>query len=90
MGREPPEKGIEETGSDNGAFLCLYRTTLRRVERQNRREGYREEGLSAPRKDRLCIEEAGCTLVLLRPPHAGARYTPLFQTIPKAADFSVS
>jgi hypothetical protein len=32
----------EETGSDNRAFLDFYGTTLPRVERQNRGEGYRE------------------------------------------------
>jgi hypothetical protein len=34
-------------------------------------ERYREEGLSAPRKDRMCVEEVGCPLVLVRPPRAG-------------------
>jgi hypothetical protein len=34
-------------------------------------EGYREAGLSAPPKDRVCIEEVGCTLALLRPLYAG-------------------
>jgi len=27
-----------------------------------------QDGLSVPRKDRVWIEEVGCTLVLLRPP----------------------
>jgi len=37
-------------------------------------EGYREEGLSVPRKDKVCREEGGCTMVLLRPPY-GLRVT---------------
>ena len=39
---------MEENGSDNIVFSLLYGISLIRVYGQNRREGYREEGLSAP------------------------------------------
>jgi hypothetical protein len=42
----------KETDSDNIGFSPLYGITVVRVQRQNRREGYREEGLSEPLKDR--------------------------------------
>ena len=41
--------------SDNIAFSVLYGTRLLRVYGQNRGEGYREEGLSVPLKDRMYI-----------------------------------
>jgi hypothetical protein len=48
-------------------FQCLYGIGLLPFSKGKPGGGYREEGLSAPLKDRACIEEAGCTLVLLRP-----------------------
>jgi hypothetical protein len=45
----------EKIGSDIRDLIVLYGIRLRCVQRQNRREGYREEGLSAPRKDRVYI-----------------------------------
>jgi hypothetical protein len=36
-----------------------------------RSEWFRSSGIIGTVKDRLCIEEVGCPLVLLRPPYAG-------------------
>jgi hypothetical protein len=47
-----------------------------RFQRANREGRDREEGLSAPLKDRVCREEVGCTLVLLRPFYAGSFSVP--------------
>jgi hypothetical protein len=57
--------------ADNSAFSVLSGTTLPRVQTHNRRDRFREDRLSEPRKNRVCIEAVGCTLVLLRPPYAG-------------------
>ena len=61
----------EETGSDNRAFLSLYGTTSDGCQGGDHEGWFREDGLSAPRKDRVCLEEVGCTTELLRHPYAG-------------------
>jgi hypothetical protein len=39
---------MEQSGSGNISFSVFYGTTLLRVERQNRGEGDRDEGLPTP------------------------------------------
>jgi len=51
-------------------FLYSMEPIYSRVDRKNRGGWFREDGLSEPRKDRVGIEEAGCTKVLLQPPNA--------------------
>src|SRR5437764_12823577 len=69
---------LVKTGSDNIGIFVLYGTTFRVCQGGECGGWYREEGLSEPRKGRVCIEEVGCTTVLLRPAYAGARYTTSF------------
>src|SRR5215216_2849247 len=71
-----PETGKSRTpvksGSDNMVLFSLYGANSTSCQGGDREGWFREAGLSAPLKGRLCIEEVGCTLVLWRPPYAGA------------------
>src|SRR5215831_1767964 len=51
-------------------FLLLSISSFR-GQKVSGNEIFLEEGLSAPRTDRVCREEGGWPLVLVRPPYAG-------------------
>jgi hypothetical protein len=53
------------------SLFLSYMELLSPISRGKIGRRYREEGLSAPLTNRVCIEEGGCTLMLLRPSYAG-------------------
>jgi hypothetical protein len=67
MGNYMPVGSRVKIGSGNISFSVLYGTTWRACQGGDEEGWFREDGLSAPRKDRVCIEEVGCTRVLLQP-----------------------
>src|SRR5215211_887669 len=60
-----------KSGSDNMVFFPLYGAVSSDCQGGDEKSWFREDRLSEPRKNRVCIEAVGCTLVLLRPPYAG-------------------
>jgi hypothetical protein len=72
---------IEKSGSGNISFSILYGATLLRVERQNRRGGDREEGLSVPLSGAMSIiggyRQVGVVSRRLFFGNANARYFPM-------------
>jgi len=67
--------------ADHSAFSIFSGTTLPRVQRHNRRDRFREDGLSAPLKDRVCIEGVGCIRGLLRPSYAGLQHSEILDLV---------
>jgi hypothetical protein len=69
---QPPYAGAKYTASfsDNSKSRISTQLFWRR---SAHRGHFREAGLSAPHKARVCIEEFGCTVMHLRSPYAGLK-----------------